>query len=55
MYVADIWTPQEIELKYLKSFEMWWWSKMEKISWTDSVKNESITQSQGGKEHPAIK
>jgi hypothetical protein len=28
---------------------------MEKISWTDSAKNESITQSQGGKKHPIIK
>jgi hypothetical protein len=27
---------------------------MEKISWTDNVKNEkNITWSQGGKEHPA--
>jgi hypothetical protein len=47
VYVADIWTPAEIERKYLKSCEMWWWRRMEKISWTDSVKNESITRSQG--------
>jgi len=55
MYVADIWTPWEIDRKYLKSSEMWWWRRMEKISWTDNVKNETITQSQGGKGHPAIK
>jgi hypothetical protein len=25
---------------YLESFEMWCWRKMEKISWTDHVRNE---------------
>ena len=28
---------------------------MEKISWADSVKNESIARNQGRKEYPAIK
>jgi len=26
--------------KYLESFEMWCWRRMEKISWTDHVRNE---------------
>jgi hypothetical protein len=26
--------------KFLESFEMWCWRKMEKISWTERVKNE---------------
>ena len=25
--------------KYLESFEMWCWRRMEKISWTDHVRN----------------
>jgi len=28
--------------KYLGSFEMWCWRRMEKISWTDHVKNEEV-------------
>jgi hypothetical protein len=30
--------------KYLESFEMWCWSRMEKISWTDQVRNEEVLQ-----------
>jgi hypothetical protein len=26
----------------LKSFEMWCWGRMEKISWTDHVRNEEV-------------
>ena len=28
--------------KYLESFEMWCWRRMEKISWTDNVRNEEV-------------
>ncbi|PNF41645.1 hypothetical protein B7P43_G07643 [Cryptotermes secundus] len=28
--------------KHLESFEMWCWRRMEKISWTDYVKNEEV-------------
>jgi hypothetical protein len=28
--------------KYLESFEMWYWRRMEKISWTDHVSNEEV-------------
>jgi hypothetical protein len=27
---------------YLESFEMWCWRRMEKISWTDRVRNEEV-------------
>ena len=30
------------EQKYLESFEMWCWRRMEKISWTDHVRNEEV-------------
>jgi hypothetical protein len=35
LYDVETWTPR----KYLESFEMWCWRRMEKIGWTDSVKN----------------
>jgi hypothetical protein len=28
--------------KHLESFEMWYWRRMEKISWTDHVRNEEV-------------
>ena len=28
--------------KYLERFEMWCWRRMEKISWTDHVRNEDV-------------
>jgi len=28
--------------KYLESFEMWCWRRMEKITWTGRVKNEEL-------------
>ena len=31
-----------LDLKHLESFEMWCWRRMEKISWTDYVKNEEV-------------
>jgi hypothetical protein len=34
----DTWTEQ----KYLKRFEMWFWKRMEKISWTDHVRNGEV-------------
>jgi hypothetical protein len=29
----------KVDQKYMKSFEMWCWRRMEDISWTDCVKN----------------
>jgi hypothetical protein len=39
---ADTRTPQEADQKYLEHFEMWCWGRMEKISWTDRVRNEIL-------------
>jgi hypothetical protein len=33
-----------MDQKYLESFEMWCWRRMEKISWTDRVRNEEVLQ-----------
>jgi hypothetical protein len=33
---------RKVDQKYLESFEMWCWRRMEKISWTDRVRNEEV-------------
>jgi hypothetical protein len=35
-----IWALRAVDQKHLKSFEMWCWRVMKKISWTDHVRNE---------------
>ena len=37
---AETWTLQKLDQKYLDSFEMWCWQRMERINWTVRVKNE---------------
>jgi hypothetical protein len=44
LYGAERWTLRKIDQKYLESFEMWCWRRMEKISWTDRVTNEEVLQ-----------
>ena len=41
-YGAENWTLQATDQKYLESFEMWSWRRLEKISWTDHVRNEDV-------------
>jgi hypothetical protein len=36
---AEMWTLGKVHQKYLESFEMLCWRRMEKISWTDRVRN----------------
>jgi hypothetical protein len=42
LYGAETWTLRKLDQKYLESFEMWCWRRMEMISWTDSVNNEAV-------------
>ena len=42
LYGADSWTLPKVDQKYLESFEMWWWRRMEKICRTDRVRNEEV-------------
>ena len=37
-YGAEIGTLQEVDQKYLESFEMWSWRRMEKVGWADHAK-----------------
>jgi hypothetical protein len=41
-YGAETWTLRAVDQKHLESFEMWCWRRMEKISWTDHVRNEDV-------------
>jgi hypothetical protein len=44
LYGAETWRLRKVDHKYLGSFETWCWRRMEKISWTDRVKNEEVLQ-----------
>jgi hypothetical protein len=44
-YGAETWTCRKVDQKYRESFEMWCWRRMEKISWTDRVRNEEVLHS----------
>ena len=39
---AETWTLRAADQKHLGSFEMWCWRRMEKISWTDHVRNDEV-------------
>ena len=39
---AESWTLRATDQKRLESFEMSCWRRMEKISWTDHVRNEEV-------------
>jgi hypothetical protein len=42
LYGAETWTLQAVDQKHLVSFEMWCWRRMEKISWTDLMRNKEV-------------
>jgi hypothetical protein len=41
-YGAETWTLRKVDQKYLESFEIWCWRRLEKISRTDRVRNEEV-------------
>jgi hypothetical protein len=42
LYGAETGTLRAVDKKNVESFEMWCWRRMEKISWTDRVRNEEV-------------
>ena len=42
LYGAETLTLPTLDQKYLRSFEMWCWRRIEKISLTDHVRNEEV-------------
>jgi hypothetical protein len=43
LYGAGTWTLQKAVQKYVQSLKMWCWRRMERINWTDRVRNEEIS------------
>jgi hypothetical protein len=42
VYGGENCTLRTVDQKHLESSEMWCWRRMEKISWTDHVRNEEV-------------
>ena len=42
LYGAETWTLRAVDQKHLESFETWCWRRMEKIIWTDHMRNEDV-------------
>jgi hypothetical protein len=42
LYGAETWTLWAVDQKHLESFKIWCWKRMEKISWTDHVRNKEV-------------
>ncbi|KAJ4439519.1 hypothetical protein ANN_07643 [Periplaneta americana] len=40
LYGAETWTLRRSEEKRLEAFEMWIWRRMERVKWTDRIRNE---------------
>jgi hypothetical protein len=42
LHGAETWTLRAVDQKHLKNFEMWCWRRLEKIIWTDHMRNEEV-------------
>ena len=42
LYGSETWTLKKLEQKYLESYEMWCWRRMEEIKWSGKVTNEQV-------------
>jgi hypothetical protein len=42
LYGAETWTLRAVDQKHLESFEMWCWRRIEKIIWTNHVRNKEV-------------
>jgi hypothetical protein len=42
LYGAETWMLRAVDQIHLESFKMWCWRRMEKISWTDHVRNKEV-------------
>ena len=49
LYGSETWTLRKLEWKYLESFEMWCWRRMEKIKWSEKVTKEHVLERIGEK------
>ena len=44
---ADTWTLRRNEQKRLEAFEMWVWRRLERVKWTDKIKNSVMLERVG--------
>ncbi|KAJ4451822.1 hypothetical protein ANN_03296, partial [Periplaneta americana] len=44
LYGAETWTLRRSEEKRLEAFEMWIWRRMERVKWTDRIRNEAVLE-----------
>jgi hypothetical protein len=42
LYGAETWMLRAVDQKNLENFEMWCWRRMEKIRWSNHVRNEDV-------------
>ena len=47
MYGAEAWTLRRSEQKQLEAFEIWIWKRMERVKWTDKIKNAVVLERVG--------
>uniref|UniRef100_A0A8D8UAM4 Craniofacial development protein 2 n=1 Tax=Cacopsylla melanoneura TaxID=428564 RepID=A0A8D8UAM4_9HEMI len=47
LYGSETWTLRKKEEKYLESFEMWLWRRIENIKWSDKIRNEEVLRRVG--------
>ena len=47
LYGAETWTVRRNEQKQLEAFEMWVWRRMERVQWTDKIKNAVVLERVG--------
>ena len=47
LYGAETWTLRRNEQKQLEGFEMWVWRRMERVKWTDKIKNAVVLERVG--------
>ena len=47
MYCAETWTQRRNERKGHEAFEMWIWRRMERVKWTDKIKNAVVLERVG--------
>jgi hypothetical protein len=52
LYGAETWTLHKVDQQYLDSAEMWYWRGKERISWTNSVRNEVLHRVKGDRNIP---
>ncbi|KAJ4431398.1 hypothetical protein ANN_19995 [Periplaneta americana] len=48
LYGTETWTLRRSEKKRIEAFEMWIWRRMQRVKWTDRIRNEAVLERVGG-------